>query len=193
MPGEYERTPPCSSSNASQLNSEHTQKWEHVYSLKPKAALEHCCMNGADPGQSVHPRSDYSKAPRFLLDFPLPKILDMRSWQCRQCSKNFRVMDEDITRTFPKALRCSTPKQKDVWFTELFLIQIVLKFFELLNVRATRRYILEPRQEWTAILRKNATRYKYNMSIKTGKKVLFFDLQVSAHPVRTSMLQTLWP
>lgn len=37
----------------------------------------------------------------------------------------------DVATAFPKALRCATAKQKDIWFTELFLIQVVLKFFEV--------------------------------------------------------------
>lgn len=46
-------------------------------------------------------------------------------------TKNFPVAVTDVATAFPKALRCATAKQKDIWFTELFLIQVVLKFFEV--------------------------------------------------------------
>ena len=55
------------------------------------------------------------RTPRWGWTFPCPRFLDMRS-----CT--------DVATAFPKALRCATPKQKDIWFTELFLIQVVLKF-----------------------------------------------------------------
>jgi hypothetical protein len=92
-------------SNISQTGTPAVE-FEGVQRVKPAAALAH----EASCGHSVSVRTDTcgGKRTRFLLDYPMPIELDLRSWRCSTCkyAKRFSVvcfpvLSSDITLRFP--------------------------------------------------------------------------------------------
>lgn len=52
--------------------------------------------------------------------FPCLGFSTCEAGSAEYVTKNFPVAVTDVATAFPKALRCATAKQKDIWFTEVF-------------------------------------------------------------------------
>ena len=82
-----------------------------------------------------------------VFDLPLSHMFDVRPWRCLDhgCQKVFPVLPEDICAALngTKIYRCSGAKQKDVYFTALFLLTACVKFFEVFNAAAVKRFFID--------------------------------------------------
>ena len=80
---------------------------------------------------------------KYILDLPLPQILDVRSFRCRTCLKYFPVQMSDIKRHFPDMLVSRQKKSRKVMFSPRFLMLILGKFAETFNANAVKRFVLD--------------------------------------------------
>lgn len=93
--------------------------------------------------QDMRVRTDYGAKGRYYLDVPQPALLDTRSWRCRTCGYSCSPDFADVKRVIPEILKGTVRKQREVWFSPRWLLHTLLKFQETMNVRATRRFILD--------------------------------------------------
>ena len=112
--------------------------------VKPSAA----CVHERDTGHSVHPRSDTRIGGRYLLDYPLPRELDLRSWRCSTCkaqrrSSGFPVLASDVLGMFDDALSYRSAKHGTVFMTRAFLLHLLSLFYETFNSRDVRRRLAD--------------------------------------------------
>ncbi|CAJ1454133.1 unnamed protein product [Effrenium voratum] len=106
-------------------------------------SLAACCIAVLFFAPSIQVRRDLSQRAIFLLDTPLPYLLDTRPERCLTCGKSYPVKPSDIRRHFPTALSCRTSKQRVVWFSGRLLVQAVQKFAEVPTAAAVKRYLLD--------------------------------------------------
>ncbi|CAJ1338701.1 unnamed protein product [Effrenium voratum] len=114
-----------------------------IIRVEPAAASEHKSSLVDGRWHQVVVRRDLSQRAIFLLDTPLPYLLDTRPERCLTCGKSYPVKPSDIRRHFPTALSCRTSKQRVVWFSGRLLVQAVQKFAEVPTAAAVKRYLLD--------------------------------------------------
>jgi hypothetical protein len=90
------------------------------------------------------PREDRRKI-IWILDCSFARPVAASPYRCSTCKRsgleqcNFQVTDHDVLAAFPDVLVHATRRQRTVFMTKAFLLQIVETFFESLNARSVRR------------------------------------------------------
>ena len=103
--------------------------------------LEECRSRGEE--HLVAPRYDRG-GPGYVLDLPLPWVFDDRPHECRTCrGPSHRVVRADVERVFPGVLSLAVGKRRTLYMTPRFLVHIVLSFYDVLNLRETKRKLVE--------------------------------------------------
>ena len=125
--------------------------WLMQHVLLPRRLARHDSTSSLTLTKAVEIRSDYRQMGRLYFDMPAPHLLDTRSWRCRTCNESFPVAFSDVQTALPEALRCRTSRGGEIWFSPRWLIHIILKYAETMNMRATRRFVLDTYS--TAVLR----------------------------------------
>ncbi|CAK0897917.1 unnamed protein product, partial [Prorocentrum cordatum] len=67
----------------------------------------------------------------------------VRRWRCDHCDASFSVGPGDVMGACPSALRCADPRRLSCGFhvTRPFLMMVLQKFMEVLNLRTDRRFL----------------------------------------------------
>ena len=116
---------------------------EAVTRIVPAAAQEH----QQEKQHNLISRSDQKRL-RFVLDLPLPVLLDITPMRCRSSgckaeSTHFTVTWKDIQDRFPGLLRWQGRKLGEIVFTKKLFLYLVQSFYEKLNMRSVRRGLVE--------------------------------------------------
>lgn len=98
-------------------------------------------MRGA--GLPTQVRREQTQRLAFLLDMPMPRLMDMRPWRCLTCGASFPCQSADVRRVFPKALLSVDRKQKPLWLSGVLLVHLAQKFSEVVNAAAVKRWLLD--------------------------------------------------
>ena len=118
--------------------------------LTPIAAQLHMaeCLE-QDDRHHVAPRQD-RKTCNFILDLPLPVVLDLRAWKCQTCRcrnppvhRSFPITDHDLRTNFPGVLIHYPDRARKLLMTPKFLTHVVLGFYETFNLRGTKRRLVD--------------------------------------------------
>ncbi|CAK0840273.1 unnamed protein product [Prorocentrum cordatum] len=117
-----------------------------VEEIVPAAARNHLLeTRAAGCEHALRPRWKSEAKLQHILDTPLPRQFDMRRWRCAQCKVSFSVGPSDVLDARPSALRCADPRRPacGFYFAQPFLVMVLQKFMEVLNLRAVRRSLFE--------------------------------------------------
>ena len=85
----------------------------------------------------------------WVWDLPFPIQIDGRRYRCRTCAANgasmryYVITVSDLQAAFPDLLTWRDRRHGTVFFTKKFLLYLVQVFYRRLNVRATKRAIVE--------------------------------------------------
>ena len=123
--------------------------WAKAIAIKPSAAVQHA---EACPGHIVLPRTDGIKTVKMILDLPLPRLVDARSWRCRTCKhqanhQQFPVTYADINAALKEQaqesllVHAAAKRHAPVLMTKKFLLYALHKFYTQWNGRELRRDI----------------------------------------------------
>lgn len=134
---------PCQASECEAQETVHFAGVQPATRVKPLLAIQHgpCGKHGQRKGIVVLRRKCH--ASRYILDLPVPIVLDTRPWRCLACGLYFPVKINDIQNRFPGTLVAKCAKQAHVFFTKRFLQLIIGKFGETFNAAAVKRFILD--------------------------------------------------
>ncbi len=115
-----------------------------VVVVQPQSAAAHA----AEACHSVYARTDTKAGGTFVLDFPMPHEIDVRSWRCSSCSgqgenTSFKVMLSDVQVHFPGTIAYHEQKRGTVYMTHAFLVHLLSIMYETLNSRDARRRLAD--------------------------------------------------
>lgn len=118
----------------------------------PAAATKHIAeVQEAGETHILAPRPDRENdRQRFILDVPLPCVVDLRPLRCTTCrnrpgasDREFPVLAADIQREWPGVLRINVAKSRREYVTGEFLEYVLRVFYETMNVREVRRRLVD--------------------------------------------------
>ena len=123
--------------------------------IVPKAAIDHTAKYGSQSEpHNTCARNDRCIEPCWVLDIPSHQQFWKRPHRCTTCqnaegsnesadgASYFPVTDDDVKQSFPGVLSIFAPRQKTVYMTVPYLIEILLSFWETFNARAVRRSLV---------------------------------------------------
>ena len=164
-----ESTPLCGASTEDEHVAVASAGWCKAIAIKPTAAVQHETDNS---GHLVLPRTDSAKTVKLILDLPLPRLVDIRSWRCRTCKHQgqyaqFPITYEDINTALlastNESLLVHKPAKQQhapILMTKKFLVYARHRFYTQWNGRELRRdiaalyghaslaLIANPRADW---------------------------------------------
>ena len=85
----------------------------------------------------------------WIWDLPFPVQIDGRRYRCRTCAAHresmryYPITMSDLQAAFPDVLTWRDPRHGTLFFTKKFLVYLAQVFYRRLNVRATKRAIVE--------------------------------------------------
>lgn len=96
---------------------------------------------------------EHSLEPTFLLDVPVPKLLDMRSRRCLTCAKagwsnNFKPGPDDVARCVPDIVvhQGSAHSKRFRFMTSAYLLWLLQNIYATFNLRTVRRRLQDSAQ-----------------------------------------------
>ena len=127
----------------------HEEKDELAEGLGAIEVLSLDCVQHVEqnPGHKLVAR-EHSVEPVFLLDVPMPRLLDMRP--CLTCAKagvscNFKPGPDDVARTVPDIVvyRGAAHAKKFRFMTSAYLVWLLKNLYASFNLRTVRRRLLD--------------------------------------------------